>query len=96
MRSAKSSASDKAYRIEFTEAARRDLVALPRTAQRRIDAAIRMLSTNPRPPKAKKLKGQWRDYWRIRTGDYRILYQIEDDRLVICVIRIRDRKDVYR
>jgi mRNA interferase RelE/StbE len=85
-----------AYTIEFTAAAYKDFTALPKQAQAHIDAALQLLKQNPRPPKAKHLKGQWRGYCRIRTGDYRVIYAIEDRRLVICVVRIGSRGDVYR
>jgi mRNA interferase RelE/StbE len=69
---------------------------IPKDAMRRIDAAILLLAENPRPPKAQRLQGPLRDYHRVRIGDYRIIYRIEDDRLVVCVVRIGDRKEVYR
>ena len=84
------------YRIEVAPAARRTLRSLHGSAKRRIDAAILILGNNPRPPKAEKLKGRLRDYYRIRVRDFRIIYTIEDDRLVICIVKIGDRKDVYR
>ena len=85
-----------AYTIEFTSAARRELRRIRGEPLRRIDAALLILRENPRPPKAEKLKGGLRDYWRVRVGDFRILYAIEDDRLVVCVVRIADRKEAYR
>jgi mRNA interferase RelE/StbE len=84
------------YRIEFRPAAARQFRKLPRQAQRRIDAALRLLQDSPRPPKAEALKGALRGYLRIRTGDYRVVYCVEDDRLVICVVRVAHRRDVYR
>ncbi len=85
-----------AYAIEFTPAAFRDVKSLPRDAQQRIDKVLLVLRVNPRPPKAEQLKGALRGYYRVRTGDYRIIYAIEDDRLVVCVVRAGNRKDVYR
>ena len=84
------------YKIEFLPTAARSLRRLGKDAQRRIDAAIQMLREHPRPPKAKRLKGKLNEYYRIRTGNYRIVYMIEDDRLVICVVMIGDRKNVCR
>jgi mRNA interferase RelE/StbE len=84
------------YRIEFTQAALRDLKGLPKDALQRINAAMLLLAENPRPPKAQRLQGNLRDYHRVRVGNYRIIYRIEDDRLVVCVVKIGDRKDVYR
>ena len=85
-----------AYRVELTRVARRQLAALPRPAQKRIQAAIELLRGNPRPPKCKRLKGRLHEFHRVRTGDYRIVYLIEDARLVVCVVTIAHRKDVYR
>ena len=79
----------------MTKAARRDMVSLPREAVRRIDAHIRVLAENPRPAGAVKLQGK-EGFWRVRVGDYRILYRIENERLLIVVIRVGHRKEVYR
>lgn len=84
------------YRIEFTAGARRDFEALTKVMRRRIDITLRLLQGNPRPPKAERLQGKLREYHRVRVGDFRIIYLIEDDKLVVCVIRIGHRKDVYR
>ena len=83
------------YRIELTPAANRDLKNLARTTLRRVDRCILSLAANPRPRAAKKLK-RTRDYYRYRVGDYRIIYQIDDDALVVTVARVRHRRDVYR
>ena len=84
-----------AYRIELRPAAKRDLKKVDTQALRRIDAAILLLKKNPRPPKAEALHGKWRGYLRIRVGDYRIIYYIQDDVLVVCVVRVRKRDEVY-
>ena len=84
------------YRIEFTKAARRDLAALPRGVARRVDDVLHVLRANPRPPKAERLQGRLHMYHRVRVGDFRIIYLIEDDRLVVCVVKIGHRKDVYQ
>ncbi len=84
------------YHVDFTKAAVRDLKRLPREAQIRIDAAIELLGENPHPPAAKKLKGRLSEYYRVRVGSFRVIYRIEEDRLVVCVVRVQDRKDVYR
>lgn len=60
----------------------------------RILATIRTLAENPRPPRSKKLSGQ--DRYRLRQGNCRILYSIEDDLLIVCVVKVGDRRDVYR
>lgn len=82
------------YRIDFTGRARRDLASLDRPARVRVATAIELLGTTPRPPKATPLKG--RPGWRIRVGDYRVIYEIEDDVLLIEIVRIGHRGKVYR
>lgn len=59
-----------------------------------MSAGIRMLSENPRPAQSKKLSGQ--DRYRLRQGNYRILYSIEEDLLIVCVVKVGDRRDVSR
>jgi mRNA interferase RelE/StbE len=83
------------YRIELTPAARRDLKKLPRDVLRRVDAHILALAENPHPPGAQKLQGD-EGVFRVRIGDYRIIYRVEHHRLVILVIRIGHRREVYR
>jgi len=84
------------YRIEFTKAARRDLAALPRGTARRVDDVLQVIRAHPRPPKAQRLQGRLHMYHRVQVGDFRIIYLIEDDRLVVCVVKIGHRRDVYR
>ncbi len=84
-----------AYRIELRPAARRDLKKLDKHVLRKIDAAILLLANNPRPPRADALKGKWRGYLRVRVGDYRIIYIVEDDKLIVCIVRVRKRDEVY-
>ena len=83
------------FRVEVTPAARRDLVKLPRDVLRRVDAHILALADNPRPPGTKKLQGD-EGFFRVRVGDYRILYTVEHHRLVILIVRIRHRREAYR
>jgi len=83
------------YQIEIKPSASRELEKLPWQIIPRIVAAIQELADNPYPQGAKKLTGFDRTY-RIRVGDYRILYNIYETRLVIEVIRIRHRKEAYR
>ena len=84
-----------AYRVELLPAARRDLKRLPQPAQRRIVLALRELEDEPRPAGVVKLTGD-ENLWRIRVGEYRVLYEIHDNRLLVLVLRIGHRKDVYR
>ncbi len=80
------------YRLEITPAAARDLASLPRDARRRVDASILALANNPHPPGVKKLKG----LYRARVGDYRVVYSAEHARLVVLVVRIGHRREIYR
>jgi len=82
------------YEIRFKPSAAKELARLPREVQRRVAPAIDALAANARPPGAEKLAGE--DAWRIRVGDYRIVYAIEDRVLVILVLHIGNRRDVYR
>jgi mRNA interferase RelE/StbE len=82
------------YAIEIAPAASRQLRKLDPQTRRRIQAVVELLSENPRPPAATQLVGGMGE-WRVRTGDYRVIYEIEDDRLVVLVVRVGHRRDVY-
>ena len=82
------------YKIEFRPAALRELRKIDRSVQPRIQGAIALLALDPRPPASRALRG--RDGFRLRVGDYRILYAIHDDVLLIVVVTIGHRRDVYR
>lgn len=84
------------YSVELTPKAVRELGKLDRSAQARVRAAIDLLAENPRPPAAQPLKGQPRGTYRVRTGDYRVIYEVHDDRLLVMVIRLGHRREVYR
>lgn len=83
------------HRIEVAPAAARQLSKLDRPARRRVQAAIELLADDPRPPGAKKLAGGDGE-WRIRTGDYRVVYEVHDDVLLVLVVAIGHRRDVYK
>jgi mRNA interferase RelE/StbE len=83
------------YDVQLSRAAERSLAGLSKTDQGRIVARLRSLAENPRPSGVKKLEGAG-DLYRIRSGDYRILYQIEDARLVVFVVDVGNRRDIYR
>ena len=83
------------YRIEVSATAERQIRKLPRADQVRVIQVIQALSINPRPPGCRKLSG-YDDVFRVRIGRYRVLYSIEDRRLLIIVLKVGDRKDVYR
>jgi len=82
------------YSIELKRSAAKELTQLPPNDRGRIIARIQALADDPRPVGAEKLSGQ--DRYRVRQGDYRILYEIEDQVLRIMVVKIGHRRDVYR
>jgi mRNA interferase RelE/StbE len=83
-----------AYRLEYQPGVLRSLERFPRQVQKRIVERLESLRDNPRPPGSVKLAGE--DAYRVRVGDYRIIYAIYDDRLVVLVIDIGHRGEVYR
>ena len=83
------------YRIEFTPAAVRQLGSLPVKVQHRVSTKIEALATDPRPAGCRKLKGA-DDIYRVRVGDYRMLYQVRDDVLLVLVVSVRKRGEVYK
>jgi mRNA interferase RelE/StbE len=84
-----------AYTVEIKRSAAKELAALPADARRRVSAKIESLANDPRPPGCEKLAGEQNAY-RVRTGDYRIVYEIRDTELIVTVIRIGHRREVYR
>jgi len=82
------------YKIVVKKSVVKDLKNIPKKDVERILSAIQKLADEPRPPQSKKLSGQER--FRIRQGSYRILYTIEDNRLIVCVVKVGNRRDVYR
>jgi mRNA interferase RelE/StbE len=83
------------YSIEFAPAAERDLKALPKPIQLQIGRRIDKLAADPRPHGVEKIKSE-DDLYRVRQGDYRILYTIQNKKLTIIIVKIGDRKEVYR
>ena len=83
------------YAVEVSATAERQLRKLAKTDQRQIIRAMRQLAIDPRPRGARKLRG-YDDIFRIRRGRYRIIYSIENERLVIIILKVGHRKDVYR
>ena len=84
-----------AYQVLLERSAEKDLRRLPAGVHDRVVQAIRALGADPRPPGCRKLTGSRND-WRIRVGDYRIVYEIADAIRVVRVNRVRQRRDVYR
>lgn len=81
------------YRIELRPAAVRALRKLDPPVARRLQAAIALLAEDPRPPASRPLRG--RPAWRVGVGDYRVIYTIEDDVLLVVVVTLGHRRDVY-
>ncbi len=82
------------YRVIVKPSADRQLKRLPLAVATRLVAAMTALEDDPRPKGCKKLAGM--DAWRIRVADYRIVYEIHEREIVILVLRIAHRKDIYR
>ncbi len=82
------------YSVKVAPAAERQLRKFDPSVRRRIQAAIDLLAESPRPPKAIQLVGGAGE-WRIRTGDYRIIYVIHDDQLIFLVLRTGHRRHIY-
>ena len=82
------------YRLALTASAEKELNRLPNALTARIAGRIEKLADNPRPSGCKKLKGGVNE-WRIRIGDYRVIYTIEDSTKAVDVTRIAHRKEVY-
>jgi len=83
------------YRIEFARKARKFLTKLPENIQKQVAAKIDSLESNPRPHGCIRLQGK-KELYRVRNGDYRIIYTIEDNQLLVLVVQIGHRRDVYR
>jgi mRNA interferase RelE/StbE len=84
-----------AYRIEFTPRAERDFKSLDGSIRGRIKQRIDSLAENPYPSGIKKIEGE-EELYRLRVGDYRILYQVKSKILLVLIVRIGHRRDVYR
>jgi len=83
------------YRVFLERAAEKDIKRLSSEVHDRVIIAIRGLASDPRPPGCRKLAGSRHD-WRIRVGDYRVVYEIADEIRIVRVNRVRHRRDVYR
>ena len=83
------------YSIEVTPRARRELFKLPGNVSRRVEDAISALADDPRPAGARTLTGEG-DLYRVRVGGYRVVYSVQDDVLLVLVVKVGHRRDVYR
>lgn len=82
------------YSVRIKRSAAKELEAVPPKDRKRIVRRIENLATEPRPPGSEKLSGE--DKYRLRQGNYRILYEIGDQELIVTVVKIGDRRDVCR
>jgi mRNA interferase RelE/StbE len=83
------------YRVLFQLSAARQVRKLTPDLQKRIVARAEALAADPRPPGCEELKGPT-PFWRVRVGDYRIVYEIKDNVLLVLVVRVAHRREVYR
>jgi mRNA interferase RelE/StbE len=82
------------YTVSILRRAQRELEALPNDIYEGIRDAIRALADNPRPPGCSKLVE--REGWRIRVGDYRVIYEIDDKSKTVLILHVGHRRDIYR
>ena len=82
------------YEIQFRKSVAKDFDPIPQKEVQKILTAIRSLADNPRPVQSLKLSGS--DKYRLRCGVYRILYEIQDTILIVCVVKVGHRKEIYR
>lgn len=83
------------FKILFKKSAEKELNSLPSASIKKISSAIDLLANNPRPKGSKKLAGQQETLWRIRVGDHRVIYTIEDVLKILEIRRVGHRKDIY-
>jgi mRNA interferase RelE/StbE len=84
------------YSILWKPKAEKELRALPKTIIHAIVTTVEGLAINPYPANTKKLKGTAKFYFRVRTGNYRIIYEVHNQELIIDIIEVGHRKDIYR
>ena len=84
-----------AYTVRYTTTAASEFAKLEKADQKRIKARVDKLTENPRPDGVKKLKGR-EDSYRIRVGDYRVIYEIQDQELLVIVVTVAPRNEAYR
>jgi mRNA interferase RelE/StbE len=85
----------KTYAVRITPAAWQSIMSLPEKVQEKIFSAIESLELDTRPGNSKMLKHEWSGYRRVRAGNYRVIYTIKDDALIVLVVKVGDRRDVY-
>ena len=83
------------YRVEVSKTAEKQIVSLPRVDQVRVVRVIAKLANDPRPDGSRKLAG-YDSTFRVRVGSYRIIYDIDDHRVIVVILKVGHRRDVYR
>ena len=83
------------YKLTFARSARKELQSLDSKVASRVISRIEVLAAVPRPPGCKKLEGAI-NLWRLRVGDWRVIYSIDDSKLTVDISAVRHRRDVYR
>lgn len=83
------------YTVEISTSAAKSLAKIEKKTRLRIIGAIELLAVDPQPPGVKLLRGGKQGRWRARVGDYRIVYTVENDRLIVLVLRVAHRREVY-
>ena len=84
-----------AFTVEFLPSAVRQIESLARGARRQVVDAIAALADDPRPPGSRRLVGIPEGVYRLRIGDYRVMYQVKDEHLVVLVVRVADQREAY-
>ena len=84
------------YQVLIEARAAKQLEKLPKPVVERIDNAIVSLSANPRPFSSKMLRGRFKEGWRLRIGDYRVLYRIDDQSHEVSILKVGHRREIYR
>jgi mRNA interferase RelE/StbE len=84
------------YKIEFVPSALRQFKKFPPSVRTQVQIAIDGLAEEPRPHGYKKLHGKLKEFYRIDTGNYRVVYEIHDKVLIVVVVKVGDRRDVYK
>lgn len=82
------------YKVVFAKRVRKDFKKIPERDANRLLKAIKLLAADPQPPHSKKLKGE--ELFRIRMGNYRVIYFIEGDQVIVSVVKVWHRKDLYK
>lgn len=83
------------YQIKISKRAKRDLKKMDPDNRQQVSRVIDDLAANPRPQSSKRMKGTYKGFWRKRSGNYRIIYDIQDNNLVVMIVRAGHRKDIY-